>query len=568
MNFSQRPASVLSSPWRWLRLPDGWTLAAMAASLIVVLPVLAVAAAMFAPAGDVWAHLMATSLDRYIGNTLALAALTALGAIAMGVPAAWLATMYEFPGRRFVAWALLLPLAMPTYVLAYAYTDLLQFSGPVQTALRATFDWHKGDYWFPAIRSLGGAACIFSFALYPYVYLLARSAFLAQSVCALEAGRTLGAGPWRCFFTIAVPLSRPAIMAGAALVLMETLADFGAVQYFAIDTFTVGIYRTWFALGEPMAAAQLAALLMLFALTLLAIERYSRGQARYHHNTGRYRHLSGQELGRGAGILALLACLAPPALGFGAPMLAILRLTFSNEVAFFDRSIFAMAWHSFILAAMASLLAVAVACLMAYGRRLRPTPTLRAATQLASMGYAIPGSVIAIGVLIPLGAADRWLDAVMREHVGISIGLFFSGTVAALIYAYLVRFLAVSFHATEAGLGKINPNLDHAARILGRSPWRALREVHAPMMRGTLATAFLLTFVDTMKELPATMIIRPFNFDTLAVRAHVLASDERLAEAGALALAIVAVGIIPVLLLARAIGDSRPGSSGFGSAEG
>jgi len=543
------------------RLPSGWSVTLTLIAVLVALPVLIVGSRVFLPGNGVWEHLAGTVLATYLANTLTLALGTACGVLAIGVGTAWLVTMCRFPGQRWLEWALLLPMAMPAYVMAYVYTDLLQFIGPVQTALRETFGWTRHDYWFPNIRSLGGAVAVLSFVLYPYVYLLARAAFLEQSVCVLEVARTLGAGPWRSFARVALPLARPAIAAGLALSMMEVLADFGTVQYFAVDTFTTGIYRTWFALGEPVAAAQLASVLMLFVMALVVMERYSRGRARYFHSTGRYRALPSYRLRGLRGGLALLACLLPLALGFIIPLGVLARMAVNEGDSLFGPTFMNLASNSFTLAGITALLAVGLASLMAYGLRLRSTPWLKGAARVAAMGYAVPGSVIAVGILIPAARLDNALDGFMRAQFGLSTGLLLSGTVAALIYAYLVRFLAVSFNTVEASLGKIRPSMDQAARVLGRTPGGTLIRVHMPIMKGSLLTAGLLVFVDVMKELPATMIVRPFNFDTLAVRVYTLASDERLGEASTSALIIVLVGIIPVVMLSRAITKSRPGSS-------
>jgi iron(III) transport system permease protein len=479
------------------------------------------------------------------------------GVLVIGVGTAWLVTMCRFPGSRLFEWALLLPLAAPAYVLAYTYTDFLDFSGPVQTALRSLFGWGYGDYWFPNIRSVGGAIAMLTLVLYPYVYLLARVAFLEQSVCTLEASRTLGCGPWRSFATVALPLARPAIMAGLALALMETLNDFGTVQYFGVDTFTTGIYRTWFGMGEREAAAQLAAFLLLFILWLILLERWSRRQRRYYQTTSRYRQLPSYQLRGIRAVVAGFACLAPVSLGFGLPAAILLEMTLKNASTTLDERFWGFARNSFILAVITAGLGVAIAIVIAYGLRLRSNVVMQFAARIASMGYAIPGSVIAVGILIPIGRLDNAIDAWMRANFGISTGLLLSGTITALVFAYLVRFLAVSFSTVEASLGKIKPSLDDAARSLGHSPASTLVKVHTPMMWGGLLTAAMLVFVDVMKELPATLIIRPFNFDTLAVRVYNLASDERLTEAAGPALAIVVVGIIPVILLSLRIAESR-----------
>ena len=535
------------------------TLAALLVAVLVAVPVLVVLASVFEPAGAVWAHLWATTLADLVLTTLALVAGVAIGTAVIGTGVAWLVTMCRFPGARSFEWLLLLPLAMPAYIMAYAYTDALQFAGPLQTGLRDAFAWRRGDYWFPEIQSLGGAIAMLTLALYPYVYLLARAAFVEQSVCVLEVSRTLGRGPWRAFAAVALPLARPAVAGGVALALMETLADFGTVQFFGVDTFTTAIFRTWFGLGDPKAAAQLAAVLMLLVLGLVLAERLSRGGARYHHTSRRYRPLPQPRLAPVAATLAWLACALPMLLGFAVPAGILLRLALTGGDPLFGWAFLGYAGNSFILAGSAALLIVGAALLIAYGQRLAPSRLMRGVARLSGLGYALPGSVIAVGILIPFAALDNAVDAWMRRSFGISTGLLLSGTVVALLYAYLARFLAVGLNAVEAGLGKITPSMDAAARTLGRGPGATLAQVHAPIMLGSLATALILAFVDVLKELPATLIVRPFNFDTLAVRAYTLASDERLAQSSTAALCIVAVGLLPILILSRMLARSRPG---------
>ena len=537
-----------------------WTAFAVLLALVVGLPVIVVASRIFVDTGDVWTHIVDTMLATYVGNTLALLVGVGTLTVACGTGAAWLVTMYRFPGRAIFEWALLLPLAVPAYVLAYVYTDLLEVYGPVQQALREWTGWSAREYWFPDVRSLEGAIAMLALSLYPYVYLLARAAFLEQSVCALEVGRTLGRGPTRVFRDVAFPLARPAIAAGAALVMMETIADYGTVAFFGVQTFTTGIYRTWFGMGEPAAAAQLAAVLLVFVSVLVLLERYARGQARFHHTTHRYQRIPAKPLRRGVGIVAAVACALPLLLGFVLPATILLDLAITAGDPQLGRRFLDYAVNSFSLAALTSLLAVGAAIVLAYAARQRTGPVTRIATRVASLGYAVPGSVIAVGILIPFATLDNAIDRVARDTLGVSTGLILTGTIAALVYAYLVRFLAVSFNTVEASLGKVSAGMDQAARTLGHGPRQTLVRVHAPIMRGSLITAGLLVFVDVMKELPATMILRPFNFETLALRTYRLASDERLAEASTAALSIVAVGIVPVILLSLAIARSRPGS--------
>lgn len=540
---------------------DKWTLAVAIMATLIAIPVLAVLATVFVPAGPIWSHLAATVLPRYITNSLLLMVGVGFGVSVIGIATAWLVTMTRFPGTRFFEWALLLPFAIPAYVLAYTYTGLMDFAGPVQTALRAWFGWSRRDYWFPEVRSLGGAIAMLVLVFYPYVYLLARAAFLEQSVCVLEVSRTLGRGAWRSFLTVALPLARPSIAAGVALALMETLSDFGTVQYFGVDTFTTGIYRTWLGMGEPLAAAQLAAILLLFVFAMMALERWSRGDRRYAHTSRYYRDLPRAQLRGPAATLAFVVCLLPILLGFVVPAIALVGWTIENWSLAMSTPYIDLARHSLTLAAIAAALAVSCALIIAYGLRMSRGIVAHVAARVAAMGYAIPGSVIAVGVLLPCAWLDNRVDAFMRASFGVSTGLLLSGTLVAVTFAYLVRFLGAALNPVEASLGRITPSMDGAARTLGQGPGATLRRVHAPLISGGLLTAALLVFVDVMKELPATLIMRPFNFDTLAVRAYQLAADERLAEAAAPSLAIVIVGLLPVIALSRAVARSRPGQT-------
>jgi iron(III) transport system permease protein len=553
------PSIELGAPaaWRGPRLLDRWSLLAVALALTVALPVLVVFASVLLPTEGVWSHLAATVLWDYLSNTALLALGVGLGVIAIGVGAAWLVSMCQFPGRGIFEWALLLPLAVPTYIIGYTYTDLLQFAGPVQTLLREVMDWTRADYWFPPIRSLGGAIVVMTLVLYPYVYLLSRASFLEQCTCMIDVSRTLGRGPWGSFFEVAVPLARPAIAGGVALALMEALADFGTVQYFGVSTFTTGIYRTWFALGEPVAAAQLAAALMMLVLLVLAAERWSRGLARYQH-TAQSRLRPCYQLRGMWAALALAACATPVVLGFAVPVAVLAIMALGRGDALFGGLFVELAWNSFSLAAIAAVLTAVLAIVVGYGLRLRATPVMRVSARVAGLGYAIPGAVIAVGVLIPFARLDNAIDAWLQASLGISTGLLLTGTIAGLVFAYLVRFLALALNTVEAGLAKINRNLDDAARSLGRGPGGTLFRIHVPLMWGSVLTAVILVFVDVLKELPATLILRPFNFETLAVRVYRFAADERLAEASTAALAIVVVGLIPVILLSRAIARARP----------
>lgn len=529
-------------------------------ALLAGLPVASVGLNLFVGGtSETWTHLAQTVLPEYVANSLWMCLGVGLGVGLLGVTTAWLTSMHEFPGRRIFEWAMVLPLAMPAYVMAYVYTDFLQFVGPVQTTLREWFGWEHGDYWFPDIRTLPGAILMFVCVLYPYVYLLVRTAFLERASGMLEAARTLGMGPWRAFFAVSLPLARPAIVAGVALALMETLADYGTVAYFAVNTFTTGIYRAWFSLGDRVAAAQLAAMLLGFVLFLLMAERVSRGRARYHNTTGRNRPMAGAHLTGIKALLAVLVCSLPLILGFILPAVLLLKMALTEGDAQFGERFFVLSRNSFILAGTTAAIGVLLALLMAYGARLSKTALANGLNRMVGLGYAVPGAVIAVGVLIPVTRLDNWLAGQWAEWFGHNPGLLLTGGIAALIYAYLVRFLAVALHTVESSLAKITPSMDDAARSLGLGQGETLRRVHAPILRGSLLTAGLLVFVDVMKELPATLVMRPFNFDTLATQAYTLASDERLAEASTAALAIVAVGLLPLIALSRQIAASRRG---------
>ncbi|MGH6961973.1 MAG: ABC transporter permease, partial [Dongiaceae bacterium] len=504
-------------------------------------------------------HLAQTVLSDYVINTLLLCVGVGSVSIVAGTGCAWLVTMHEFPGRRFFDWALVVPLAMPAYVLAYAYTDLLQFTGPVQTAIRNFTGWGWQDYWFPSIHSLGGAVFVLSAVLYPYVYVVARAAFLEQSICVLEVSRTLGCPPAAMFRRVALPLARPAIAAGATFVLMETLADFGAVKYFEVATFTTGIYRTWYAYGNPAAAAQLASALLLFVFAVLLLERLSRGRGRYAHTSTRYRQIRRLPFTRTGTLGAMLFCALPLTVGFGLPAVVLATMALdSSEPASWNR-LAQLAGNTLFIGLLASVLVVGAALAALYGVRRDRRPVSRAFVRVALLGYATPGVVIAVGILIVIGLFDHTVDAAARRLFGVSTGLVLAGSFAAILYGCLVRFFAVAYGPLDAGFAKIRPSLEDAARTLGSTVAGVLVRVHLPLMRGSILSAALLVFVDVMKELPATMILRPFNFDTLAVEAFQLATTERLDAAALPSLVIVAAGLVPVIILCRAIGRARPG---------
>jgi iron(III) transport system permease protein len=529
-----------------------WRLAMVISAAVVAVPVTVIAASLLGPYSAAWRHLFDTVLLDYVVNSLLLMLGVGAGTMLLGVSTAWLTAHCEFPGRRLFSWALLLPMAMPAYIIAYTYTGLLDVAGPVQSGLREHFDWQHGDYWFPEIRSLGGAVCMLSLVLYPYVYLLTRVAFVDQAAALGEASRSLGTSAVQTFFRVTLPMARPAIAAGVSLALMETLADYGTVAYFGVSAFTTGIFRTWYGLGELQTAAQLAACLLLFVIALFALERRSRARLRFHR-LGAGRSTRRIRLQGWRAIAAMAAALLVLTAGFLLPAAQLAGWAAQHYESAFTTAFLTLLGNSFLLAALASLCCLLLALLLGYGKRVHPGRLEAVTTRVASMGYAVPGTVIAVGVMIPFAWADNSLDHWLRQSFGVSPGLLISGTLGALVFAYVVRFLAVSLQSVEAGLTRIRADIDEAARSLGHTPLGVLRRIHLPLLRGSLLTALLLVFVDVLKELPTTLILRPFNFNTLAVRAHELASDERLAEAALPALAIVLIGLIPVILLTRSM---------------
>jgi iron(III) transport system permease protein len=543
-----------SLPPRRLRAASLWSVAAVAVAALVILPIVAVLSRLARPADGVMAHLAATVLPGYVANSLMLAGGVVALSVAIGVATAWLVATADFPGRRIAEWALILPMTVPGYVIAIVYFDLLTFAGPVQTWLRAVTGWRRGDYWFPPVASLGGAIVLLSFVLYPYVYLLARTAFLFQARHLMDAARSLGTGRFGTFRRIALPLARPAIAAGAGFVAMETLADYGAVHQLGVPTLTTGIMRTWFAAGSQAAAAQLAVLLLGIVVAILLLERAARGGRRFAGDPGgRAAVLPRRRLTGPAAAGAILACALPVAIGFVIPVAELFRLHLSVGDSMWGPRFFAFALNSLTLAAGAAVLLVGIGLVLAYAQRLDNGPLVRLAVRAAGFGYAVPGSVVAVGLLIALGGADRAIGAAAEAAFGWSPGLIFTGTVAALLFAYAVRFLAIALNSLDAGFARIPPRMDDAARSLGEGTGATLWRIHAPLLRPSVLAAAIFVFADVMKELPATLIVRPFNFDTLAVRVFRLAADARIAEASTAALCIIAAGILPVMLLSRAM---------------
>ena len=535
------------------------TIVALACAALCLLPIAAVALEALSGwlTGDTGTvtRLGATLLPGYAAATLRIAGLVAVGTLVIGTGAAWLVTACAFPGRRVLEIALVVPLAFPAYVLAYAYTDLLDHPGAVQSALRALMGWGPRDYWFPEIRSEGGAALMLTLVLYPYVYLLARAALLMQGLLPFTVARGLGCAPFAAFRQVALPMIAPAIAGGVLLVTMETIADFGTVAHFGVQTLATGIYTAWFTLGDRTAAAQIALGLLAIALLLVGLERLRAGAdtAQVNGDTAAPRmRLSGP-----AAWSAAFACALPVLLGAVVPLVMLLHLAARSDQDWLGARYLGFLSNSLTLAGIAALVTVAAAIALSAYRRASGGRTARGALNVARLGYAVPGGVIAVGLFVPFAGLDNTLDAWARETLGVSTGLLVSGSIALLVMAYAIRFMSPAIGAWRAGEATLSVDMDRAAAGLGGTPFHVLSRIHVPLLTPAALTALLVVFVDTMKELPATLIVRPFGWDTLAVQAYRLAADERLEGAAVPSLAIVAVGLIPVVLLCRRIGASR-----------
>lgn len=532
---------------------DGWSIGAGLIACVVLAPMLAVVWIAFHPTENIWPHLLATVLPRYFATTLTMMAGVGFLTAAMGTGAAWLVVMYRFPGRGWLDYALLFPLAIPAYVGAFALVDFLQFSGPVQTGMRAAMGWQSArDYWFPEVRSEWFAILVLSFALYPYVYLLARAAFREQSGCSYEVARALGAGPWALFLRVGLPLARPAVATGVALALMETVADYGTATYFGVQTLTTGIFSTWLNGNNAGGAAQIAGVMLMLILLLVATERISRRRARFHKQSRASRPVAPMALSGGRGWLATALCLFPFAMGFVLPVGVMLVHAFASPSVWLAPGLAAALGNTLLVGGIAAVLTVGAAVFLVYGVRMAGRGVARVVLPLTTLGYAAPGAVLAVGILIPLAALDNRVADAVLALTGHDPGLIMTGTAGALILAFAVRFFGIAQGAVDAAFGRVSPSLPMAARSLGRTAGGALQSVYMPLMRGSVATALLVVFVDCVKELPATLLLRPFNFNTLATRVFELASLERLSEAAPAALVVMAVGLCAVALLARA----------------
>jgi iron(III) transport system permease protein len=556
-------ASLLAA-WRLRRGTSPlWTVVPALLAAVMALPLATIAVLSLTAPGNVWPQLARTVLAATLADTATLLIGVAIVTLSFGACTAWLVTMCRFPGRALLDRLLVLPLAMPTYIVAYAYVELLDYSGPLQGLLRSAFGWSSArDYWFPDIRSMGGAILVLSAALYPYVYLSARASFVQQSVCVLEVARTLGRTSAGVFWSVALPLARPALAGGVALAAMECLNDLGAVQYLGVRTLSVSIYTAWLQQSSLGGAAQIALVAVLVVLALLTAERALRGHSRFHHSTGRYRAIPFTDLEGWRGIAAAAFCALPVVVGFGAPFALLVAQATAHASEAMAPDFWRAARNSLGVAAAAAVVTVTLSLLLAYARRVAPNLLVRATVRGAGLGYALPGTVLALGLIIPLAAFDNRLDALLRATLGVSTGLLLSGSLFVIVLAYAIRFLTVALSALEAGFERLSPNLDAAARALGETALSALWRVHVPLLAPALGAAALLVFVDGMKELPATLLMRPFNFETLATHVYSYAGLEQFENATPGALAIVLVGLVPVLLLHQAVAGGRAGSAG------
>ena len=531
--------------------PTSWVVATLFLVAVFISPILAVFAAATGDSNELWSHLANTVLPRYVSNTVILAAGVGTIALLFGVSTAWLVSRYEFPGRRSMEWILLLPAAVPAYIVAYTYTDFLEYAGPVQSLLRDMFGWRSArDYWFPEIRSMGGAILVMGAVLYPYVYLMARTAFLLTPASlyetALVAGRDV-------FWSVALPLARPAIVAGLALVLMEALSDFGTVEYFAIETLTLGIFNVWLGMNNLAAAAQIACLSFIFAIALLAVEIIARSRRQFVDTGRRPTPISAQRLHGWRAWVCLLACIIPALVGFVIPIGVLLGFVVRGYSLSLDSAVISAIQNSLFLAGTTAVVVMSTATFMVLVCTYRGNTFLRQAAAVASVGYAFPGTILAIGVVTVTGALDWFLGGILDSMFGFGQEGLLAGSLILIILACSTRFQAIGYGAMTSGQQRLPPNLMHASRTLGRTFGESLREIILPLLAKSFIAGGLLVFVDVMKELPMTLLLRPFNFETLATYVYQFAKDELLEEAALPALVIVLAGILPVVIMNAAL---------------
>ncbi|MBI1673116.1 ABC transporter permease [Shewanella oncorhynchi] len=537
-----------------LGLARSWSLAGYAVAALLVLPLFALIFQAFQPDEAVFGHLMATVLPTYIINSLLLIFWVSLGALLLALPCAWLMARCDFVGRRYLQWALLLPLAMPAYIVAYVYTDLLDYAGPVQRGLRSIFGWDSPqDYFFPDIRTLGGAACMLSLVLFPYIYLLARTAFMEQSLSLAHASRIMGCSPWQSFWRLSLPMARPALAVGVALVAMETAADFATVNYFAVPTLTTAVYDTWLGYGNLTAAAKLSAIILLVVFSLIGFERFARRKQQLFQKQSRIQVTDLYRLSMTQTLVALSFCGMLLLLAFLLPFGILLSYAIGYFEQSWDKSFWQLSLNSLSLALITSLLCCLIALLLMFVRRISPRQSDALPSRLASTGYALPGTVLAIGVLVPLTMLDFAIND-LADLVGIAgPGLILTGSVMALIFAFCVRFVAIAIGSVESSYKRISPSLDMVSLTMGQTPRQLLRRVHLPLLAKGLFAGALLVFIESMKELPAALLLRPIGFENLATYVFQFASDEKLEHGALAAIVIVLVGLVPLIYLNRSL---------------
>ena len=530
----------------------GWSVSALLISAFILLPIVSVIFLAVFPTDNIWPHLIATTLPRYISTTILLMISVGMLAGIIGTLSAWLVVRYSFTGSTWLQWALLMPLAIPGYVGAYALVDLLEYAGLVQSILRETFGWSSSqDYWFPEIRSFGAAVFVLSLSLYPYVYLLTRVAFRDQASSVEEVARSLGAQTAQRFFKISLPLARPAVAAGVAIVMMETVNDFGTVDYFAVQTLTTGIFSVWLQSSNVGGAAQLACVVLTMVILLVSLEKLSRNKMQFFNMSSKQKKVTKIRMHGAINILAFLCCFVPVLLGFIVPLVVLAEHSMSSPHLFLDRALIDATWNTVFTGTIAASFTVLLSIFMVFGMKSMKGKLPKITMPVTTIGYAVPGAVLGVGILIPLAALDNAIADAIYFITSIDVGLIFTGTSFAIILAYIVRFFAIGQGATEAAIGRISPNLEHAARSLGKNRAAILNKIYLPIIKGSLGSAMLLVFVDCVKELPATLLLRPFNFDTLSTRVHEQASLEDLANAAPAAIYISLVGLCAVVLLAR-----------------
>ncbi|WP_108944430.1 ABC transporter permease [Shewanella halifaxensis] len=537
-----------------LGLAKGWSVSSYALALLIFMPIIALIGQSFLPDEDVFLHLANTVLSTYISNSLWLMFWVVLGSLVIAIPAAWLVAKCHFPGRRMFQWALLLPLAMPAYVVAYVYTDLLDYAGPIQGGLRRFFGWQSPqDYFFPEVRSLGGAAIMLALVLFPYIYLLARTAFMEQSASLSQATRVMGCGPWKSFWRLSLPMARPALAVGAALVAMETAADFATVSYFAVPTLTTAVYDTWFEYGSLATAAKLSTIMLLVIFAMVGFERFARRKQKLFQKQSSpgeldIYHLSGIKAG-----LAFSYCSTLLFLAFLLPFMILMQYAYYYFAQSWNAEFFEYSFNSLWIAMLASVICVAIGVLLMFIRRISPRRADMLPSRLASTGYALPGTVLAIGILVPFTQFDFAINDVAQFFGFEEPGLIFTGSTFIIVCAFCIRFAAIAIGSIENSYKRISPSLDMAGITMGLKPSGLLRLVHIPLLRKGIFAGLLLVFIECMKELPAALLLRPIGFENLATYVFQFVSDEQLEQGALAAIVIVLVGLIPLIYLNRSL---------------